>query len=945
MKTLYLRAALAAFALMPLAAPVAAAQPASARAPAIAPIQFQTRTLPNGLRVYAVRDTTSSNVSVQVWYDVGSKDDPKGRSGFAHMFVHLMFKATRNLVPEQLDRLTEDVGGYNNASTNDDYTNYYEVVPANHLERLLFAEADRMATLVVDPTVFASEREVVKEELRSRVLAQPYGKLFYLYMPMISFAQHPYARPGIGSIEDLGAATIDDIRAFHATYYRPDNAILVVGGNFDPAQLDQWVDKYFAGIAKPARPIPRVTVQEPERTVAKHYTVYEPNTPLPAVLITYPLPADKDPDMPALTVLDGILSGGENSRLYQSLVYRDQLSQDADTFLDTKQGIGAYAVYSIMAGGKTAAEGEAALRKEIAALRDKPVSDAELAEAKNEIVTNVLRSRETAEGKASALAASIIVDGDPRHSDRQIAEIASVTAADVQRVARKYLTDSRSAAIRYLPAEEAPTGTKGDTVAVPSSVVEAALVVPPGVVVHTPAPEGQRILPPAPGPAVAAAIPSPVETRLPNGLRVITVEKPGLPLVSAALVVEGGAALDPGDRAGLGALTADLLTKGTATRSATEIAEQIESLGASIQSGAEWDGSAVAVTVKSDQLVPALTILADVARNPAFAADELERARAQAIDGVTVQLKDPGALSNMVAARAVFGNQNYGHVLGGTPTSLKGITRDDVVGGYRDSWHPANAALVLVGDVSRADAAALATRLFGDWKANDVVIRANEAPTPAPRVIVVDMPGSGQAGVVVARPGIARDNPAYYSAAVANATLGVGFSSRLNQEIRIKRGLAYGAGSRLDARRMQGPVIASTQTKNPSAPEVVALILAEMKRLGAEPAPAAELDARKAVLVGGFGRRIETTAGIADVLGDYVVASVPLDELGKFVPSVQGVDAAAVQAAARAVLDPASASIVVVGDSKLFVEELRKTYPQLEVIPAASLDLDKAALK
>src|SRR4051812_13591717 len=237
MKRFDLLAAVAVLALVPAAAPALAQ---TAPAAAVAPLNYTTRTLPNGLRIYAIRNTNTSNVSVQVWYDVGSKDDPRGRSGFAHLFEHMMFKATRNLPAESFDRLTEDVGGFNNASTNDDYTNYYEVVPANHLQRLLFAEAERMSSLVIDPASFASERDVVKEELRSRVLAQPYGRLFYLYLPMITYDVHPYARPGIGSIEDLDAATIDDVRAFHAIYYRPDNAVMVVAGNFDPAQLDHW---------------------------------------------------------------------------------------------------------------------------------------------------------------------------------------------------------------------------------------------------------------------------------------------------------------------------------------------------------------------------------------------------------------------------------------------------------------------------------------------------------------------------------------------------------------------------------------------------------------------------------------------------------------------------------------------------------------------------------
>jgi zinc protease len=220
-------------ALLPLAATAQTATPAAPRAntATVKPIAFTERTLANGLRVYALRDTGTPNVAIQVWYDVGSKDDPRGRSGFAHMFEHLMFKATRNLVSEQMDRLTEDVGGYNNASTNDDFTNYYEVVPANHLQRLLFAEADRMASLVVEPKSFASERDVVKEELRQSTLARPYGKLFSTYLSAAAYTTHPYARSTIGSIENLEAASIDDVRAFHATYYRPDNAILVVAGS------------------------------------------------------------------------------------------------------------------------------------------------------------------------------------------------------------------------------------------------------------------------------------------------------------------------------------------------------------------------------------------------------------------------------------------------------------------------------------------------------------------------------------------------------------------------------------------------------------------------------------------------------------------------------------------------------------------------------------------
>lgn len=941
---LYLSAAL-----FPFTAQAQQAAPAPAPATqtqiAVAPLNFTERTLPNGLKLYAIRDTSTANVSVQVWYDVGSKDDPAGKSGFAHMFEHLMFKGTKNLVDEQMDRLTEDVGGYNNASTASDYTNYFEVVPANHLERLLFAEADRMASLVVDEKVFASERDVVKEELRSRVLAQPYGKLFYVYFPNISYSVHPYARPGIGSIADLDAATIDDIRAFHATYYRPDNAVLVVAGNFDPAQLDKWVDKYFAPIAKPNRPIPRVTVAEPPRTTAVRKTVYEANTPLPAVLLSYQLPPDNHPDMAALAVLDGILSGGENSRLYRNLVYRDQLVAQADTFLDSRQSTGSYAMYAILAGGKSAEQGEQALRREVAELRDKPVSAAELAEAKNEILTSALKSRETAEGKASTLAASIIVSRDPKAADQQLAAIARVTAADVQRVARQYLGDNQSAALIYLP-DAMAQGAKGDSVGIADTVKVAALVAPKDIVIHTQASPETRIAVPAPGAPVSPTIPTASESKLANGMRLIVVEKRDLPIVTATVVAPAGGARDPSGKAGTAALAASLLTKGTTTRSAEQIAQQIESLGGSIGGGADWDAAFATVTVKADQVEPALTVLADVARNPVFAQEELDRARAQTVDGVTVQLKDPAALASIAASRAVFGTRAYGNMLSGTPTSLPRITRDDVASAYARAWSPDQSALLVVGDIAAKDATQLAQKLFGDWKPGNATYIAAPVPAaPKPRVIVVDLPEAGQAGVVVARPGIARTDKDFYAAQVANATLGVGFTSRLNREIRIKRGLAYGAGSSVDARRSPGIVSASTQTKNPSAPEVVKLIAEEMARLGAAPVPAAELDSRKAVLIGSFGRRIERTDGIAGALADYVADGVPLGTLQSYIPSIQSVDPAAVQAAAKRVLDPASASIVVVGDAKAFVDELRKTYPQLEVIPASALNLDSATLK
>jgi zinc protease len=919
------------------ALPSSAAYAQAERTSEVPPINYTSRTLANGLKVYAIRDDSSPNVSVQVWYGVGSKDDPAGRSGFAHLFEHLMFKATRNMVPEQFDRLTEDVGGFNNASTNDDFTNYYEVVPANHLQRLLWAEADRMGSLVVEPTNFASERKVVQEELRSRVLAEPYGKLFYLFLPEISYSVHPYARPGIGSLEDLDAATIDDVRAFHATYYRPDNATLVVAGRFDPAQLNQWVDQYFSPIAQPRTRLPRVTVAEPTRK-ARSYTVYEPNTPLPAVLVSYPSPPLSADDATVMEVIDAVLSSGRSSRLYQSLVYSQQLATAADTFNDQKKGRGNLAAYAILASGKSAADGEKALRREIARLRDAPVSAAELQEAKNELLSAALRERETVDGKASAIAEAVVLRGSAAAANRRFARIASTTPADIQRVARKYLTDAQSSVVRYLP--EQP-GAKGDTIAVPATVRAAKLVAPANIKIVEPASDAERIAPPPPAAEVATVLPTPVTQKLANGMTVITVPRRALPLATAVLVSNHGAATDPQGKAGLARMTSQLLIKGTKTRSATQIAQEVEALGGSISSEASFDGAVASMQVKSDQLAPALAILSDVARNPVFAPEEIERQRTNSIDQVQVAMQQPGAVASIVGNCALFGPGFYGQPLTGTPQSLKSLTRNEIVAKYGEVYRPSNSTLVLTGDVTPEQSRALAERYFGDWTASAAAPPQPAAKIAAPgRVVLVDMPGAGQAAVGVFKEGLRRSDPRFYPTLVANAVLGAGYSSRLNQELRIKRGLTYGAGSSIDARRSPGPFSASTQTKNPSAAEVLGLILGEMTRLGAQPISAAELGTRQAVLNGSFGRQLETTSGLAQITANYVLQGVDPSEVGRFQQSVLAVTPQQAGAAARELLSPVGATIVIVGDSRAFLDQIRKSYPDVTVVPLKDLRVE-----
>ncbi len=424
-------------------------------------INFQEKTLPNGMRVLSAVDHSSPTVAIHVWYHVGSKDDPPGRSGFAHLFEHIMFKATKNMKSEMMDRLTEDVGGFNNAFTNPDVTVYYEVVPSNYLETLLWAEADRLSGLTVDEPNFKSERSVVEEEYRQSYLAPPYGMLEYL-IEQQSFTTHPYKRPTIGSIEDLDAASLENVRAFHGTFYRPDNATLVVVGDFDPKQLDTWVAKYLAPIPKPAISLPRVSIKEPERTAERRITHYAANVPLPAIALTYLTPPEKSPDAEPLQVAATILAQGESSRLYRSLIYDQQIAQSADATPDLREDAGVVSFNVVLASGKKPEDVETALLAEIKKIQDAAVSAAELDKAKNQLVTNELRQRETSNGKALALGSATVLLGDPNRVNTDLAKLQAVTAADVQRVMKKYFTAANRLVIYYLPeAARTKTTTSG----------------------------------------------------------------------------------------------------------------------------------------------------------------------------------------------------------------------------------------------------------------------------------------------------------------------------------------------------------------------------------------------------------------------------------------------------------------------------------------------------
>jgi zinc protease len=422
-------------------------------------LEVREHKLANGLDLLMYEDHSVPVATVELWYHVGSKNEKKGRTGFAHLFEHLMFQGSAHLGPEEHKDFIASIGGRYNATTDFDRTLYFQSFPSNYLERVLWMEADRMSSLDISDANFKSERDVVKEERRLRVENPPFGRLFEVVLDK-TFTTHPYRIEPIGSMVDLDAATLQDVRDFHGIYYVPNNATLVVAGDFNPDQLIRWTEKYFGPIPQ-GKPIPRDIAKEPAQTAERRAVDYHSNTPLPAVLITCHVPRAGSADNYALQVASSILSSGESSRLYKRMVYEKQMAVAAGGDAILLEDPGVFFFYAILQGGQKPEDGEKELLAEADRLRNEPVSEAELVKAKNQLIAGLVFGRQTDQDKADAIGYAKVILGDESFVNRQLAEFQKVTAADVQRVARTYFSPENRTVVYMLPEAMRPGAQPG----------------------------------------------------------------------------------------------------------------------------------------------------------------------------------------------------------------------------------------------------------------------------------------------------------------------------------------------------------------------------------------------------------------------------------------------------------------------------------------------------
>jgi zinc protease len=948
---------------------------ASAAKTVLPPIKFTQFTLPNGLRVIFHEDHSTPIVAVNVWYHVGSKNEVPGRTGFAHLFEHMMFQGSLHHDNDYFIPLQE-AGGTLNGSTNADRTNYWEVVPSNFLELALWLESDRMGYLLEALTEekLANQRDVVKNEKRQNYDNRPYGLVSAKIAETMYPENHPYHWLTIGSLDDLTAASREDVSAFFRRFYTPNNASLVIAGDINPAEARALVEKYF-GTLKRGPEVQKVTPPRPILEKEKRVTM-EDRVSLPRVYMAWHTEPQYSSNDAPLDQLAFILAGGKGSRLYKSLVYEKQIAQDVSAFHPSRELAGQFQITATAKVGVKPEDIEKAIDEEIAKLKTEPPTTEEMERAYNARESSLIYGLQTVGGfggKSDQLNAYAVFLNQPDYFQTDLLRYRNVTPSDVTRVANGYLTDKRLV-LTVLPRQRgkttgdpAPTsptaaistpsqqtGTQAATATTapatkpggatpagvqPQTKTEAAATTPAGATPPTTtakrsADKGQDksqlgglYVQPKPKADPRFKLPQIQRRKLSNGLEVLIVEQHEVPVVNMNLVLRTGAAADPQNRAGLASLTAALIDEGTQTRSALDISNQLAAIGARLGTGSDFDYTSMNLLTLSKHMDRALEIYSDVVTNPSFPENELELQRKSRLATLMQRRDDASAIAGNVYSSLLYGrNHPYGHPGMGDEESVGAATGDDIRRFYETYYRPNNAALIVAGDVTPATLMPKLERAFAHWKRGEVPAVAIAMPPAREKaaVYIVDKPGAAQSVLMIGQVGQPRSTPDYFPLLVMNTMLGGQFTSRVNMNLREEKGYTYGARTSFDYRRSAGPFMATAGVQTAVTKESVFEFLKELRGIrGERPVTPAELEFSKQAIIRGFPRTFETPEQMANRLTDLVLYNLPDDYFNNYITRVRAVTVDDVNRVANRYLDPSRMAILIVGDRKVIEPGLR----------------------
>jgi zinc protease len=875
------------------AAPAArAAPPPTPAAPQIPRIDFQRWVLPNGLTLVVHEDHKAPVVAVNVWYHVGSKNEKTGRTGFAHLFEHLMFNGSEHFDDDYF-KVLERIGATDlNGTTNEDRTNYFQTVPVSALDTVLWMESDRMGHLVgaISQARLDEQRGVVQNEKRQNE-NEPYGLVGETMQPALYPRGHPYSWTVIGSMEDLNAASLDDVRTWFQTYYGAANATVVVAGDVDPQDVKRRVERAFGDIPA-GPPVARFEAWVAKRT-GEQRQVLEDRVPQARVYLVWNTPQFGTVEDERLELAARVLASGKTSRLYRRLVYDEQIATAVSASPGTSEIGSTFTIEATVKPGGDPAQVERAIRQELARFVDGGPTPDELARARAERFAAFTRGVERIGGfggKSDVLAQGQVFAGQPDFYRTRLERVAKATPKEVRATARAWLSDGVYV-LTVVPVPE-------------RSVAATGL---------------DRTKLPEPGPAPDPRFPTFTRATLSNGLRVIVAERHGVPLVEATLLVDAGYASDQQAVPGTAKLAAAMLDEGTRTRSALQISDELQRLGARIDTGANLDMTSVSLSALRSSLDPSLALFAEVILEPSFPAADFERVKRQQLAAIDQESFQPIGMAFRVLPRLVYGaGHAYANPLtgSGTKASVAGLRREDVARWHATWVRPNDSTLVVVGDTTAAEIVPRLERLFGGWKAGPVPRKnlAEVTPARSPSVYVLDRPGAVQSLILAGHVAPPRANPQEIAQTAMNQVLGGQFIARVNMNLREAKHWSYGAGTLLWDARGQRPflVYASVQTDKTS--ESIQELLKEFRGIrGETPITPGELANAQSSLTLTLPGEWETSRAVARSIAEIVRFGFDDRYFDAYAGKVRALGVKDLEAAAR-IVDPGALVWVVVGD-------------------------------
>ncbi|MCC2616733.1 insulinase family protein [Aestuariibacter halophilus] len=808
-------------------------------------IPYQKFRLDNGLTVILHPDDSDPLVHVDVTYHVGSAREALGKSGFAHFFEHMMFQGSKHVADEQHFQIVTQSGGDMNGSTNRDRTNYYQTVPANQLEKVLWLESDRMGFLLdaVTQEKFEIQRDTVKNERAQRVDNQPYGLRSERNAEALYPADHPYSWPTIGYVSDLDAVDVNDLKAFFQRWYGPNNAVVTIGGDFDTTEALTWIKQYFGDI--PAGPEVSQPQPQPVTLSADRYVTLEDNVHLPLIQMTFPTVYARHEDEAALDVLANILGGGKTSLFYQHLV-KPQHAVQAVVSHPCEELACEFQLFALAnpATGPALADLQSRIEQIFAVFEQRGVEPDDLARTKMAIRTDSIFGLQSVAGKVSELAHNEVFFGQPDLVQDDLDRYASVTADDVMGVYRRYIKGKAKVVLSIVPQGQSQWAAAPANYVPVRALPDKSEAPPALVATPTPVTFDRTVIPPAGKPPVVT-VPDYWQHTLENGIKVIGHYSQETPTVDLVLSLEGGPLLDPIDKAGLASMTALMMNEAIEGMSNEALANELELLGSHISFSAQGRYTQITLSSLRENVLPTLALLERKLFQPAFLAEDFERLKQRMLQAVQQQQKNAGVLASLGRDRLLFGDENRLSLPdSGTFQSLQGITLDDVKRFYQTYYTPAKATVVVVGQM-RQSAVIQSLDFLSAWQGEDYVIPPYGVfPSPDTHALyLIDKPDARQVTLRVFRSGPAFDATGpYFQSQLMNFPLGGHFNSRLNQVLREEKGYTYGASSGFVGGKTLGRFEASAEVREDVAAQALQTLMDELRGYASEGPTKAEVD-------------------------------------------------------------------------------------------------------